>query len=773
MTSKDTTGRNKKEGGKGSKKTFRPPGNRPPAPVRPSPPQEGPRGDASPGKDAASDRARAGQPEKKEKGKMAKEQGPGGDSARGKKAGKEPEKKQAEPEKKRAEPEKKRAEPEKKRAEPEKKQVEPEKKRAKPGKKQAEPEKKQAEPEKKQAEPEKKRAEPEKKQVEPEKKQVEPEKKQVEPEKKRAKPGKKQVESEKKQVESEKKQAEPEKKQAEPEKKQVEPEKKQAEPKVKERKRLSDAEFEEIFQCVLQKSLRECLEASKRDIELEGDPEKTKEPRSVIAASPAEAAAASGGDGDDDEREMPRTPSPPETCLPQGAEDASRARSVEPGPPNSASAAGKSNQASADRKKKDTNGSAAPAKPERKLSRRGRPKKVVQGYTQVSDQEVAYIGQRRSFSHSVAWVQCSFQNCEKWRRLLGNIDPSGLPDNWECSQNSDLKYNRCDIPEEMWTGSESDVVYASYIPGSLVWAKQYGYPWWPGMVDLDPDLGEYFVFHSPLDSLPSKYHVTFLGEVASRAWISVHMLKNFQELSLDQIDLQKTRTKTCSQMLLAALKMAQEAEPLGVQERVSLFGFSIRYSKTEDVSGDAQDPQGEGKQDEHPKAKEDDEPHVMEEEEPEEKEDKEEEKRDLTQPKPAKIPKKEPRSQAEGKKNYKRPLRAEAAATPKATAGKRGRANPQIDLFGVRKAFSISVPRLPRERRGGVSGGRASALSTSAGARRERRGEAPKEPRSPLPGDDVDPEQMMEEVVDPEGELPEEEEDEEEGEEFSLVLLEE
>lgn len=42
---------------------------------------------------------------------------------------------------------------------------------------------------------------------------------------------------------------------------------------------------------------------------------------------------------------------------------------------------------------------------------------------------------------------------------------------------SDLNYNRCDIPEESWTGCESDVAYASYVPGSIVWAKQYGYPW--------------------------------------------------------------------------------------------------------------------------------------------------------------------------------------------------------------------------------------------------------------------------------------------------------
>lgn len=42
---------------------------------------------------------------------------------------------------------------------------------------------------------------------------------------------------------------------------------------------------------------------------------------------------------------------------------------------------------------------------------------------------------------------------------------------------ADPNYNRCDIPEESWAGCESDVAYASYVPGSIIWAKQYGYPW--------------------------------------------------------------------------------------------------------------------------------------------------------------------------------------------------------------------------------------------------------------------------------------------------------
>lgn len=195
------------------------------------------------------------------------------------------------------------------------------------------------------------------------------------------------------------------------------------------------------------------------------------------------------------------------------------------------------------------------------------PKKMVQVHSQTIDQQK---GEESGFGQCLVWVQCSFPNCEKWRRLRGNIDPSVLPDNWSCNQNTDLDYNRCDIPEETWAGRESDVAYASYIPGSIIWAKQYGYPWWPGMVESDPDLGEYFLFATHLDSLPSKYHVTFFGETASRAWIPVNMLKNFQELSLELAGVRKYKNKDCSHKLGAALIMAQEAEQISIQVQGSL-----------------------------------------------------------------------------------------------------------------------------------------------------------------------------------------------------------
>uniref|UniRef100_A0A2K6L9Y7 Zinc finger CW-type and PWWP domain containing 1 n=1 Tax=Rhinopithecus bieti TaxID=61621 RepID=A0A2K6L9Y7_RHIBE len=216
-------------------------------------------------------------------------------------------------------------------------------------------------------------------------------------------------------------------------------------------------------------------------------------------------------------------------------------------------------------------------------------KETVQAHSQIRDLQKGEIS---GFGQCLVWVQCSFPNCGKWRRLCGNIDPSVLPDNWSCDQNTDVQYNRCDIPEETWRGLESDVAYASYIPGSIIWAKQYGYPWWPGMIESDPDLGEYFLFTSHLDSLPSKYHVTFFGETVSRAWIPVNMLKNFQELSLELSGMKKRRND-CSQKLGVALMMAREAEQISIQERVNLFGFWSRFNGS-NSNGERKDLQPSG-----------------------------------------------------------------------------------------------------------------------------------------------------------------------------------
>ncbi|XP_027700010.1 zinc finger CW-type PWWP domain protein 1 isoform X2 [Vombatus ursinus] len=341
----------------------------------------------------------------------------------------------------------------------------------------------------------------------------------------------------------------------------------------KETTNLTSEQFEEIVQCVLKKSLQDCLDMTcetscAQRIEYspgtkETSTATTEVDRKLLGIPYSPAIPVSK-----EEKIVAGTQSPKSDPLPSEK---------------------KQNKLSLSKKRIEANEKPELTKSGHKHRRKGQPKKIVQGYTQISDQEEAGGERTSNFSQCIAWAQCSFPKCEKWRRLHGNIDPSVLPDDWSCSQNTDLQFNHCDIPEETWSGGESDVVYASYIPGSIIWAKQYGYPWWPGMVESDPDLGEYFLFASQQDVLPSKYHVTFFGDTASRAWIPSNMLKNFQELSLEQIEPKKIKNKDCSQKLMAALVMAREAQQISIQDRVSLFGFHTRYKENAAESGSSEE----------------------------------------------------------------------------------------------------------------------------------------------------------------------------------------
>ncbi|XP_043855864.1 zinc finger CW-type PWWP domain protein 1 isoform X2 [Dromiciops gliroides] len=345
----------------------------------------------------------------------------------------------------------------------------------------------------------------------------------------------------------------------------------------KETTSLTNEQFEEIVQCVLKKSLQECLDMACETSCVQR-----------IECSPGAKETSINTATTDVDRKLLGTPHP--SRIPVSKEDMivpeTQSPQLDPLPSEK-----KQNILSLSKKRKEAKDEKTElTKRSGKHRRKGQPKKIVQGYTQISDQEEAGGEGTSDFSQCIAWVQCSFPNCKKWRQLRGNVDPSVLPDDWSCSQNTDLQFNHCDIPEETWSGSESDVVYTSYMPGSIIWAKQYGYPWWPGMIESDPDLEEYFLFASQQDVLPFKYHVTFFGDTASRAWIPSSMLKNFQELSLEQVELKRIRNKDCSQKLMAALVMAQEAQRISIQDRVNLFGFHTRYK--ENAAGSSSSEEG-------------------------------------------------------------------------------------------------------------------------------------------------------------------------------------
>ena len=115
------------------------------------------------------------------------------------------------------------------------------------------------------------------------------------------------------------------------------------------------------------------------------------------------------------------------------------------------------------------------------------------------------------------WIQCG--SCKKWRVVYDCADPSTLPDEWTCSMNSgmglhclytyvcphvlmpsycymfhfdsltpiyfnlpsfvsDVSVQSCSVPEMDWPDltNSQEYVYSQFAQGSVVWAKQQGYP---------------------------------------------------------------------------------------------------------------------------------------------------------------------------------------------------------------------------------------------------------------------------------------------------------
>ncbi|XP_062871452.1 zinc finger CW-type PWWP domain protein 1-like [Trichomycterus rosablanca] len=181
----------------------------------------------------------------------------------------------------------------------------------------------------------------------------------------------------------------------------------------------------------------------------------------------------------------------------------------------------------------------------------------------------------------VSWVQCSIAECAKWRKLSEDVDPSVLPDEWTCQQNTDPGFRSCRVPEEKCSLSEE--IFCNLVPGSLVWARQIGYPWWPAIVERDPDTDNYLEFLKKSDVIPCKYHVTFLGDPATRAWVHRSRVKNYSDLSVDQL------SKEIEKNSEDAVLMAKEAASLSLKERLVKFGFSGRFVSDRESSEEDSD----------------------------------------------------------------------------------------------------------------------------------------------------------------------------------------
>jgi len=62
---------------------------------------------------------------------------------------------------------------------------------------------------------------------------------------------------------------------------------------------------------------------------------------------------------------------------------------------------------------------------------------------------------------------------------------------------ADKMHNSCAAPEKPPTPlEEEDLIHNIYTAGSVVWGRLDGYPWWPAMVDDDPDTEQYYWLNS-------------------------------------------------------------------------------------------------------------------------------------------------------------------------------------------------------------------------------------------------------------------------------------
>ncbi|KAI8500455.1 Zinc finger CW-type PWWP domain protein 1 [Branchiostoma belcheri] len=180
----------------------------------------------------------------------------------------------------------------------------------------------------------------------------------------------------------------------------------------------------------------------------------------------------------------------------------------------------------------------------------------------------------REIEEKGTWVQCSADRCGKWRYLSEVTDPATVPDRWTCSMNTDEEYNSCEKTEADW--SELEFVDTCYVEGSLVWAKMPGYPWWPGMVEEDPDDQAYYETDSR--QKPIRYHVVFFGKTVSRAWIPERSVQPFtRQDDSDHLGSLVVDGKNYRKRVHTACTMARQAVVLSIKKRLQTFGFGKRF----------------------------------------------------------------------------------------------------------------------------------------------------------------------------------------------------
>lgn len=181
------------------------------------------------------------------------------------------------------------------------------------------------------------------------------------------------------------------------------------------------------------------------------------------------------------------------------------------------------------------------------------------------------------------WVQCGDKNCSKWRYLPDCEDPSELPEVWTCNMNTDKRYNSCEADEQNY--NEDEHIFTNFAEGSVVWAKMAGFPWWPAMIEIDPDTESYFMLMTSYSMYPSHYHVVFFDDKVSRAWVNATSIRKYTG-GIEDDDMTPKPTKggkgyaSFSKDLVKAKTNALLAYDMSVSDRLKNFSFAKRYRGT-------------------------------------------------------------------------------------------------------------------------------------------------------------------------------------------------
>ncbi|KAK7094032.1 myb-like protein X [Littorina saxatilis] len=225
-------------------------------------------------------------------------------------------------------------------------------------------------------------------------------------------------------------------------------------------------------------------------------------------------------------------------------------------------------------KKKDKSKDLLASVPEFKKKKKSFKKAIKEDEDEKKQQKKEEADTLDVLAEKGTWVQCSEDSCKKWRYLPNIHDPAEVHDVWVCSMHPDPAFNGCDKAEEEY--DESDHILTEYTLGSLVWAKMDGFPWWPGIVDTDPDYDVYCEIPHEDCMVPSDYHVVFLDEKVTRCWVRKSRIQHLlpSHLAVGSVYMRGHKYK---KEIGAAMRKAETALDMPLQERLDAFGFKACF----------------------------------------------------------------------------------------------------------------------------------------------------------------------------------------------------